>query len=835
MFARIILPLAVDSFYTYLVTPRLEAKAGRGRRCVVQFGAKRYYTGVIYDLQAEAPAEVSGPIKEISDILDEQPILLPEQLTLWDWMTGYYMATYGEVMKAALPSGLKIESETLLQLADGFEELADHPLTPTERRLLASLSADKKHSLLTLEKELGVKSLMQPLRRLMQLGAVSVKEGLVHSYKPRFEAFVTIDPALMHEPTLHLRLDRLRRAPAQQQLLFRYLHLADAAHALRQGRHDLLRPVRRSELCEGNPSASAALAALRSKGLLLIEEKEQSRLLPTKEQLAREEADVRPPHPLSPAQQTAMIQIKDCFRERSVCLLHGVTSSGKTEVYIHLIEEAIGRGEQVLFLVPEIALTTQLTQRLRRVFGSRMGVYHSRFPDARRVEVWMKQCSPEPYDLLLGVRSSIFLPMPRLGLVIIDEEHETSYKQQDPAPRYHARDLAILMASRCGAKVLLGSATPSVESYHNAQCGKYGLVALSSRYAEQPLPRIVVEDLGELRRKKLLKSPFSPRLLDEVNLALSQGKQAILFQNRRGYSPVLTCHACGWTPQCTKCDVSLTYHRRLGRLVCHYCGTAYDLPRQCPSCGHTELRDIGYGTEKIEAEARQAFKGARTLRMDLDTTRSRSAYEDIIDDFQSLRSNLLIGTQMVTKGLDFSHVQVVGILNADMMINMPDFRAHERAFQMLSQVAGRAGRKEGQGLVVLQTRQPALPLIDQVVRADYRGMYEAQLQERRDFLYPPFCRLINIYLRHRRDDVVSHAAAHYAALLQPGFGPAAILGPDRPLVARVRLLYIRKLTLKVSLTAPTAAIRLTLRQALRSLHGFDVYKGVTVTFDVDPQ
>ena len=487
----------------------------------------------------------------------------------------------------------------------------------------------------------------------------------------------------------------------------------------------------------------------------------------------------------------------------------------------------------MLYLLPEIALTTQITTRLGRVFGRRMAVYHSKFPDAERVELWMRQVGPQPFPLILGVRSAIFLPFQNLGLVIVDEEHETSFKQQEPAPRYQARDTAIVMAARQGAKVVLGTATPALETYSNVQKGKYELVEMKERYGHVLLPEIVVENVKELRRKKLMNSPFSPRLLQEVRTALQQGEQAILFQNRRGYAPVVECRTCGWTPRCTRCDVSLTLHRRLGKLVCHYCGAVYDVPQQCPACHGHELRDMGYGTEKIEEAAHRAFPEARIARMDLDTTRSRSAYERLIGSFQRGETNLLIGTQMVTKGLDFDRVRVVGILNADQMLSQADFRAHERAFHLMAQVAGRAGRRSGRGLVVLQTRQPELPLVQQVVRADYAAMFRDEMEERRLFGFPPAVRLINVMVKHRDEQVAARAAEDLAARLRPVFG-TGLLGPDRPVVARVQLLFIRKLMVKVPLTLSSRSVRQTLLAARDALLAQPAFKAVRVIFDVDP-
>jgi primosomal protein N' (replication factor Y) len=539
-------------------------------------------------------------------------------------------------------------------------------------------------------------------------------------------------------------------------------------------------------------------------------------------------------HPLNAAQQTAFASIHDVFREKEVCLLHGVTSSGKTEIYIHLITEALQAGRQVLYLLPEIALTTQITARLKRIFGERIGIYHSKFTDAQRVEIWQKQLSQQPYDILLGVRSSVFLPFQRLGLVIVDEEHENSYKQQDPAPRYHARSAAIMLAARFGAKVLLGTATPCVESYYNARTGKYGLVELKERYQDIRLPQIEVVDVQDLKRRRLMTDPFSPRLLEEMRAALDRHEQVILFQNRRGFAPMIECNTCGWVPRCNSCDVSLTYHKGLHQLTCHYCGHTYAVPSVCPACNGTDLENRGFGTERIEDDVKALFPEARVARMDLDTTRSRTAYERIISDFQNGDTDILIGTQMVSKGLDFERVSVVGILNADTLLNYPDFRSYERAFQLMAQVAGRAGRKHKQGLVILQTRSPQLPVVQQVVANDYEQLYLDQIAERQLFRYPPFFRLIYVYLKHRKEEVLDQAADLMAAQLRHGLGDR-VLGPDKPPVARISALFIKKMVVKVELQASLAKVRDYLHAVQQAILQDERFRSLTVYYDVDPQ
>ena len=585
--------------------------------------------------------------------------------------------------------------------------------------------------------------------------------------------------------------------------------------------------ITRDELINSSHASLQTLNALVKRGLLETYELEVGRL--------NHGGD---PHlenikPLSSVQQDAYNQIQFSFLKKNVTLLHGVTSSGKTEIYIHLIRQALEQKKQVLYLLPEIALTVQIMQRLQHVFGNRLGIYHSKYSDAERVEIWQKQLSRHPYDVILGARSAVLLPFQHLGLVIIDEEHETSYKQQDPAPRYHARSAAIVLAQMFGAKTLLGTATPSLESYHNAKTGKYGLVTLQERYKGIELPEIQIVDIQDLQRRKMMNGPFSPLLLAKTREALERGEQVILFQNRRGYAPMIECKQCGWVPHCQHCDVSLTFHRNFNQLTCHYCGFTYQVPTECPACGCKELRTKGYGTEKIEAEVQDVFPEARIARMDLDTTRSRQAYERIISDFSAGRTNILIGTQMVSKGLDFDKVSVVGILNADSMLNYPDFRAYEHAFMMMAQVSGRAGRKGKRGLVILQTKSPGLPILDQVVRNDYPAFYQSLIAERQQFHYPPYYRLVYVYLKHRQDALVESASIEMSSRLRQWFG-VRVLGPDKPAVAKVKSLSIRKLVLKCEFGLNMADVRKYLALAQQQMLQDKRYSTLQIYFDVDP-
>ena len=638
-------------------------------------------------------------------------------------------------------------------------------------------------------------------------------------YRPKTETYIRLMPKFRSEQALHIALDMLQRAPSQQKAFIDFLDLS--LWKVEGGE------ITRDELLNQGHTL-AIISALVKRGFLETYEQEVGRL--------NHGGEPHPEHikPLSLPQQEAFNQIQFAFLQKPVTLLHGVTSSGKTEIYIHLIQQALDKKQQVLYLLPEIALTVQMMDRLHRVFGHRLGIYHSKYADAERVEIWQKQLSKNPYDVILGARSAVFLPFQRLGLVIVDEEHETSYKQQDPMPRYHARNAAIMLAQMVGgAKVLLGTATPCAETWHNAQSGKYGLVTLTERYKGIELPEVQVVDIKDLQHRKMMNGPFSPILLIKVREALERGEQAILFQNRRGYAPMIECKQCGWVPRCQHCDVSLTLHRNLNQLTCHYCGYTYRVPTECPACGSRELQTRGYGTEKIEDEVRALFPEARIARMDLDTTRTRQAYERIINDFSAGRTNILIGTQMISKGLDFDKVSIVGILNADTMLNYPDFRAYEHAFMMMSQVSGRAGRKGRRGLVILQTKSPDLPVIRQIVDNDQAAFFRSVMTERREFRYPPFTRLVYVYLKHRSDNLVDTAGHELGSRLRQWFG-ARVLGPDRPAVAKVKSLSIRKLLLKIEPGLNLADVRKYLALAQQQMLQDKRYASLQIYFDVDP-
>lgn len=646
-------------------------------------------------------------------------------------------------------------------------------------------------------------------------------------FKPKMELYVELVSTYRSEQALHVALNLVQRALKQAKTLTTFLSLSHWDSLDGDTPREGIKKVTKEELMNESHCTAAVVKALIDRGILFTYELEIGRLN------TNGESHLDLIKPLSLAQQDAYNGILMQMMKKDVVLLHGVTSSGKTEIYIHLIRKAIEEHKQVLYLLPEIALTVQIMERLHRVFGDRLGIYHSKYCDAERVEIWQKQLSDHPYDVILGARSAVFLPFKNLGLVIIDEEHETSFKQQDPAPRYHARSAAIVLAKMYGAKTLLGTATPSMESYYNAQQGKYGLVELKTRYKGVQLPEIQVVDVKDLRRRKMMSGPFSPQLLAAVREALKNGQQAILFQNRRGFAPMVECKVCGWVPKCKNCDVSLTLHKSINLLTCHYCGYTYPVPTECPNCGSTEIMGRGFGTEKIEDQITEIFPEAKIARMDLDTTRTRNAYERLIADFSEGRTNLLIGTQMVSKGLDFDKVSVVGILNADSMLNYPDFRAYEHAFMMMAQVSGRAGRKGKRGLVILQTKNPTLPVIGQVVNNDYEGLYQGILEERRTFHYPPFFHLINVYVKHKYDKVCEQASHELSKTLRSWFG-GRVLGPDKPAVARVKTMNIRKIVIKLENGIDQQKVREYLKFAQQQMGKDPRYGALQIYYDVDP-
>lgn len=727
-------------------------------RVVVPCGQKKTYTALCVEVTDKKPNIGVKNIKCIYSVLDDMPMLLPQQLKLWQWMADYYMCPLGDIYKAALPAGLKAE--------DG--------------------------------------------------------------YRPKTETYVGLTEKFHDEMALNIALDMVSRYEKQQKTLAGYLELSHWAEMSGTAIPDDIKEITQTELCNVTHCTTPTVKSLVKRGILEIYQKEVGRLN-TDGEFTPQNAKL-----LNEAQQEAYNQVLMQFMKKNVVLLHGVTSSGKTEIYIHLILKALQDHKQVLFLLPEIALTVQIMERLQRVFGSRLGIYHSKYSDAERVEIWKKQVSACPYDIIIGARSAALLPFKNLGLVIIDEEHETSYKQQDPAPRYHARSAAIMLASMYGAKTLLGSATPCMETYTNAKNGKFGYVRLDKRYKDIALPKIEVVDVKDMTRRKMMKGPFSPRLLEAIQESLDNNKQVILFQNRRGFVPIVECQDCGWIPKCEHCDVSLTMHKNTNLLTCHYCGYTYAIPKVCPKCGGIHLRGRGFGTEKIEDQIMELFPEAKVARMDLDTTRTKNAYARIIEDFAYGKTNVLIGTQMITKGLDFDRVQLVGILDADSMLNYPDFRAYEHSYMMLQQVSGRAGRKGKQGLVILQTKSADLPVIEQVAANDSKTFYEDLDEERRLFNYPPYTRLIYVYLKHQHDNVVESAALMLGSILRGWFGER-ILGPDKPAVARVKSMCIRKIMIKLENGIDQKKVREYLRMAQKQILQDKQYAALQIFYDVDPQ
>lgn len=815
-YVDVILPLPLPKSFTYALPDEGADQVQPGCRVVVPFGRKKFYTAIVRNVHYYAPADYE--VKEISTVLDASPILLPNQFKFWEWLADYYLCTQGDVYKAALPSGLKLESETIVEYNPDFE--AEGPLPEREQKILDRLAAEPEQSVTKLEKEAGIKNILPVIKSLLDKEALFVKEEMRRTYKPKTETRVRLAAEAVGEERLKELFDELARAPKQLALLMKYIELSGVLGSAS------LKEVGKKELLKRAGVSPAVFNGLVDKRVFEVYQQEIGRL----NALSGKTAEL---NPLNEFQQHAYEEVVRSFREKNVTLLNGVTSSGKTEIYIHLIDDTLRAGKQVLYLLPEIALTTQITDRLKRVFGSRLGIYHSKFPDAERVEIWQKQLTDKGYDIILGVRSSVFLPFRNLGLIIVDEEHENTYKQQDPAPRYHARSAAIVLAAMYGAKTLLGTATPSVETWHNATTGKYGLVQLKERYKEIQMPEIIPVDIKELHRKKRMAGPFSPLLLQYMREALDQKEQVILFQNRRGFAPMIECRTCGWVPKCKNCDVSLTYHKGINQLTCHYCGYTYQLPRSCPACEGVELVNRGFGTEKIEDDIRVIYPEASVARMDLDTTRTRAAYEKIIADFEQGKTDILIGTQMVSKGLDFDHVSVVGILNADTMMNYPDFRSYERAFQLMAQVAGRAGRKNKRGRVVLQTKSIDHPMIRQVMENDFEGMVAHELSERQMFHYPPYYRMVYVYLKNRNEALLDVMARTMADKLRAVFGQR-VLGPDKPPVARIQTLYIRKIIVKIEQNAPMNRARELLVQVQREMVEDDRFKSLIVYYDVDP-
>jgi len=828
LFADVILPLSLPQLYTYQITNEYIDTVEIGKRVIIQFGKQKIYSAIVFKIHSEKPQGYE--IKEILEVLDDVPVVNQIQLKFWEWIASYYMCTLGEVYKAALPSALKLESETMLALQNE-DETREQPLDKDEFALYQEIKQQKKTSIKDIKSLKAGAKLMQITKSLLQKGIIKVEEELLEGYKPKYETYVKLTDELYSEVKLHEAFNQLTSAPKQLQILMTFVQMSGFLNEANA------KEVSKKELLEKAFSTQATFKSLTDKNIFETYKKEVDRL---------HTADATPlqPHALNEPQQKALNEINNKFAEKNVLLLHGITSSGKTEIYIHLIQQFLAQGKQVLYLLPEIAITSQIINRLRRIFGKKVGVYHSKFNDAERVEIWynvIRQNNEKPddetqlqvndYQIILGVRSSVFLPFSNLGLIIVDEEHENTFKQFDPAPRYHARDAAIVLATMHKAKVLLGTATPAIETYFNAQNGKYGLVKLDSRYKNIQLPEIILADLKEARKRKEMKSHFTPLLLSTMEEALTNGEQVILFQNRRGFSPFVECHTCGWVPKCEHCDCSLTYHKFNNQLICHYCGYTINNTPLCLACGDAAMQTIGFGTEKIEDEIPIFFPKAKVARMDLDTTRSKLAYQSIIQEFENGQIDILIGTQMVTKGLDFGNVSVVGILNADTMLNFPDFRAFERSYQLMAQVSGRAGRKTKRGKVIIQTSNPEHPIVTNVIANDYIDMYNREMTERQQFKYPPFHRLILINLKHKQQDVLDIAAEQFATLLRKIFAQR-VLGPEYPPVNRIQNWFQKTIMLKIEKEKSVERAKQLLNNQILKMK--PAYSGLQIVVNVDP-
>ncbi len=819
-YAEVILPLAVQGTYTYSIDDSMAGEIEVGSRVLVQFGKKKHYTAIVAALHGQAPKHLE--VKPILAPLDPTPILRHPQLQFWNWIADYYLCTPGEVYKAAVPTGLKPESETYIMANPDWS--APEGFKPDEREeaVLNLLADGKRRKVSEIEQATGFRSLTARLGRMLESGMVEIGENVVERYRPKRLTMVKLNCERDDNDRLHSFFNLVNRSRNQERALIAYLDLSRWMN-----RTEELRPVSRDQLQQKAGVSPAVVKALETKGIFTLSKESINRFTAHSGKRPVTLAN------LSPAQLSALKEIKASFSEKGVTLLHGVTGSGKTEIYTHLADMAMKDGRQVLYLVPEISLTTQLTDRLRRVFGDRLLVYHSKFSDNERVDIWRRLLTSREPLVVIGARSAVFLPFHSLGLVIVDEEHESSYKQYDPAPRYNARDAAIMLAAMHGAKTLLGSATPSIETFWKTKQGKFGLVGLKERFEGATLPDVTIVDMKAMRKQKLTDGILSSTLARKTDETLAAGKQAIMFQNRRGFAPVVICDTCGWTPKCVNCDVSLVYHKHTDMLRCHYCGYAIPLPKLCPACGENKIRAFGYGTERIAEEMHRRFEGFRVARMDLDTTRNKDAYQEIIEEFARHETDILVGTQMVTKGLDFENVRTVGVLNADTLLNFPDFRSNERAFNMLEQVAGRAGRRSEKGEVIIQTTQPENRVLHHVRRHDYESFYEEEIAERLRYAYPPFTKVINIYLKNRDARQVDEAAVIYTKALMQVFG-ARVLGPEKPFVGRVATYHLQTIMLKVESGASMKRVKEILRGVYASVAQIPSVKSSTIYFDVDP-
>ncbi len=818
-FVDVLLPLALPQLYTYRVPFEFNDAVEPGKRVVVQFGKKKIYSALIKKVHQKAPDSYS--VKYILDVIDEMPVVNTFQFRFWEWMASYYMATEGEVMNAALPSAMKLASETRIVMNPEYKgdtsELNDREFLVWEALQHAGVLTITEVSAIV-----ELKQVVYLLKNLFEKGLILEEQEMREKFKPKRKSFVTMDNSLLSDEKLNALMNELeRKAPKQSDMLLNYLKLSGFGGGE-------LKEVSRSALIKESGGSNAVLNAMIKKNIFTTYEKVISRIEDGSSTALT--ADII----LSEQQQKAFEEVKARFEDSNIQLLHGVTGSGKTEIYIKLIDEVLKQGRQVLFLLPEIALTGQIINRLRKYFGADIGIYHSKYSQNERVEVWNKMSGVEnSYKIIVGARSAVFLPFTELGLVIVDEEHDTSYKQYDPAPRYNGRDSAIYLAMLHGAKCLLGSATPAVETYYKALSGKYSLTELNERYGKIQMPEIEIVDTVLARKNKEMKSHFSTRLLSAIEESLKQKQQVILFRNRRGFSLRLVCDKCQWSPECKSCDVTLTFHKNIQKMKCHYCGYSMTMPDRCPACGSKKLRLSGFGTEKVESELPLFFPDAIIKRMDLDTTRGKHAYTKIISDFEEKKIDILVGTQMVTKGLDFENVGLVGVLNADSLINFPDFRASERAFQMLTQVSGRAGRKGKRGKVIIQTSKPENATIVEVVNYAYKAMYDRQIAERRTFNYPPFFRMIRLSLKHKDYQILNQAADFLAALLRKRLG-GRVIGPEFPLVSRIKNKFIKNIIVKIEVSASQRYVKDFIVESISEMDKKAEFRNVIVAPDVDP-
>ena len=810
LFADVILPLALADSYTYVVPKELDGAIGPGYRVIVPFGKNKFYTAIVLRIHQNKPENIA--LKEIHSQLDSNPIVNQHQLKLWQWISFYYMSPMGDVYNAALPAQLKLESKAYVSLSAHYQDV-NAQLTPTELEVIGYLQENKKPKQITeLTRDLDNKNILAHINALSAKKVVSIGQTINTKYKEKRENHIRIHPQL-NQTSVE---EKLKGAPKQIAL---YEFVAGYLNE-----HNVT-SISRKELLADGTFTSPILSAVLTKDVLEQFEVSASRL-------NRKAVETKVAKKLTPHQQEAYEEVKAVFEEKDVCLLHGITSSGKTEVYIQLINDAIERGEQVLYLLPEIALTTQLTSRLQAVFGNDLAIYHSKVNDNVRAEIWLKMISDNPYKIIIGVRSSIFMPFANLGLIVIDEEHDQSYRQTDPSPRYQGKNTAIMYAHFQKAKTLLGSATPAIESYYNALSGKYGLVSLTERYQDMAMPSITLVDTKDLRRRKMMTSLLSPLLIEQMEEALANKQQIILFRNRRGFAPILECKNCGYTPKCEHCDVTLTYHKYQNKLKCHYCDASYPVVTQCPDCGESSMQHLGSGTEQLAEEVSTLFPDSVVARMDTDTTRGAMSYEHILSDFSQGKSQILVGTKMVSKGLDFDNVRVVGIIQADSLLNFPDFRSHEEGFQMITQASGRSGRKNVAGTVVIQTSNPHQPIFDYIKNNDYQSFFNAQLAERNMFKYPPYYRLIVIKLRYKYENNVSQAADYLAMLLKKTLGER-VLGPAIPAVGRVQQYYIREILLKMEMGFPVKQAREILKQHEETTRQRTKFKYVRIHYEVD--